>query len=78
VIQIEHITRPGVHAQEAEAQMRGAVALEDGMGYMEPPRMYQPSRQCLAYVLLKGTGKPQEAEQVCTHNLSSSVPVLCS
>jgi hypothetical protein len=67
-----HVTHPGVPAQEAEAHMRGAVALEDGMGYMEPPRMYQPSRQCLAYVLLKVTGKPQEAEQVGTQDLSSS------
>eukprot|EP00884_Botryococcus_braunii_P021274 jgi/Botrbrau1/7830/Bobra.9_2s0011.1 len=49
--------------QEAVGLMQKAVSLEDHMGYMEPPRLYQPMRQCLAYLLLTVLNKPTEAEQ---------------
>ena len=39
------------------------MAVEDGMGYMEPPRLYQPVRHCLGRLLLSD-GRPAEAEQV--------------
>ena len=39
------------------------MAVEDGMGYMEPPRLYQPVRHCLGRVLLSA-GRLTEAEQV--------------
>lgn len=44
-------------------RLREAVAVEDGMAYFEPPRWYQPSRQCLGYVLLHATGDAAAAEQ---------------
>ena len=39
------------------------MKIEDAFLYMEPPRVYQPVRQCLGYVLLE-SGHPKEAEQV--------------
>lgn len=36
----------------AQAHLDVAVAVEDSMGYAEPPRQYQPVRHCLGYVLL--------------------------
>eukprot|EP00884_Botryococcus_braunii_P017799 jgi/Botrbrau1/4702/Bobra.0218s0023.1 len=48
--------------EEAVEVMRGAVALEDSMGYFEPPRLYQPMRQCLAYLLLSVLDNPADAE----------------
>lgn len=33
------------------------------MGYMEPPRLYRPVRQCLGALLLSAQ-RPQDAEQV--------------
>jgi hypothetical protein len=49
-----------------------AVAVEDGMGYMEPPRQYQPVRHCLGRVLLSA-GRPAEAEQVARFTLRCRV-----
>ena len=46
-----------------QALLQRAVGIEDGMGYMEPPRQYQPVRHCLGRVLLSA-GQPAEAEQV--------------
>jgi hypothetical protein len=40
-----------------------AVAAEEGLGYMEPPRLHQPVRQCLGWVLLRA-GKASEAAEV--------------
>ena len=40
------------HQQALEA-MRRAVDMEGRLGYMDPPRAYQPSRQCLGWVLLQ-------------------------
>lgn len=41
-----------------------AVAAEEGMGYQEPPRVYQPVRQCLGYILLL-RGNWAQADKVC-------------
>ena len=49
--------------QHVQTLLEKAVAVEDGMGYMEPPRQYQPVRHCLGRVLLSA-GRPAEAEQV--------------
>ena len=46
-----------------QALLESAVTVEDDMGYMEPPRQYQPVRHCLGRVLLSA-GRPAEAEQV--------------
>ena len=43
--------------------LKEAVILEDRFLYMEPPRVYQPVRQCLGYVLLQ-SGSLQQAEAV--------------
>lgn len=60
--------------------MRLAVAVEDEMGYMEPPRLYQPLRQCLAYLLLVVLDKPGEAEVVSARDLVKILSwfALCS
>lgn len=47
------------------AKLEEAKVIEDGMSYMEPPRLYQPIRHCLGYVLSNITGDHAEAEQVC-------------
>ena len=39
------------------------MTLEDGMGYNEPPRLYQPVRLCLGAVLLL-RGDSRGAEKV--------------
>lgn len=49
--------------QEAIAKLREAVDIEAKFAYMEPPRVYQPTRQCLGYVLLQAN-QPAEAEKV--------------
>ncbi|KAK9789960.1 hypothetical protein WJX73_005679 [Symbiochloris irregularis] len=47
----------------AERLLRDAVAIEDVLGYMEPPRQYQPVRHCLGYVQSLA-GNHTAAEQV--------------
>lgn len=37
--------------------------METGMGYMEPPRLYQPVKHCLGYVL-RQAGNHQRAAEV--------------
>lgn len=49
--------------QAAAERLREAVAVEDGMAYFEPPRWYQPSRQCLGFLLHNATGDAAAAEQ---------------
>lgn len=49
--------------EAAEALLRTAIALEDGIGYMEPPYWYYPVRQTLGAVLL-ADGRPEEAAEV--------------
>ena len=44
----------------AEAHLREAVTLQDGIGYMEPPYWYYPVRQSLGAVLL-AQGRADEA-----------------
>jgi tetratricopeptide (TPR) repeat protein len=53
---------------EAAAMFRRAVAIEDGLGYMEPPTWYYPIRQSLGRALLEA-GKPAEAERVYREDL---------
>ncbi len=45
-------------------KLEEAKGIEDGMSYMEPPRLYQPIRHCLGYVHLNATGDYAAAEQV--------------
>jgi predicted Zn-dependent protease len=47
---------------EAVAMFRRAAAIEDGLGYMEPPTWYYPIRHSLGRALLEA-GKPAEAER---------------
>ena len=47
----------------AQAHLRQALDIELGMGYMEPERLWQPVRHCLAYVLLR-SGQAQAAAEV--------------
>ena len=56
------------------AKLEAAKEVEDGMSYMEPPRLYQPIRHCLGYVLSNVTGDHAGAEQV---NCSPS-SLLCA
>ncbi len=46
--------------ETAEQLVRGAIVLEDGIGYMEPPYWYYPLRQSLGAILLK-QDRPGEA-----------------
>ena len=48
----------------ALAKLEEAKGVEDGMAYNEPPRLYQPIRHCLGYVLSNVTGEHSQAEQV--------------
>lgn len=48
-----------------QANLRLAYAIEEGMGYMEPPRQYQPTKHCLGYVLMRA-GQNQTAAEVLT------------
>lgn len=57
--------------KEAIDKLKAAVAIEDSFAYMEPPRVYQPVRQCLGYVLLQD-GQLKEAEQVFIDPLYAS------
>ena len=47
----------------SQAVLRAAQEVEAGMGYMAPPRLYQPVKHCLGYVLLQA-GNPQKAAEV--------------
>ncbi|KAF8058948.1 hypothetical protein HT031_005516 [Scenedesmus sp. PABB004] len=53
----------------AAAALRAAVAVDDGLGYTEPPRQTQPLRQCLGWVLLQA-GRLGEAEQAYRADLA--------
>ncbi|KAK9824022.1 hypothetical protein WJX72_007032 [[Myrmecia] bisecta] len=54
---------------KAEAVLQAAAELEDQLAYMEPPRLFQPVRQCWGHVLLNAT-KPGEAQQVFEQDLA--------
>jgi tetratricopeptide (TPR) repeat protein len=56
------------HKDEAIAQLKEAVGLQDAMPYMEPPYWYYPTRQSLGAALLK-SGQPAEAETVFRDDL---------
>ena len=46
-----------------QAVLEAAHEMEIGMGYMEPPRLYQPVKHCLGYVLQQA-GNYQRAAEV--------------
>ncbi|KAK9867780.1 hypothetical protein WJX84_008714 [Apatococcus fuscideae] len=52
----------------AEGLLKQAVQIEKGMGYMEPPRLLQPVRHYLGYLLLH-LGRFQDAQQVFEEDL---------
>ena len=56
------------HADEGIAFFREAVALQDGLPYMEPPFWYYPTRQSLGQALLD-SGRAAEAETVFRKDL---------
>lgn len=60
--------------QVAADKLREAVSIEDSFAYMEPPRVYQPVRQCLGYVLLK-SGQLEEAEKVINASTTQFAPL---
>ncbi|BDA50251.1 hypothetical protein COCOBI_15-3800 [Coccomyxa sp. Obi] len=55
-------------ADSAETKLRRAYAIEEGMGYMEPPRQYQPTKHCLGYVLMRA-GNNQTAAEVFVEDM---------
>lgn len=58
---------PPIKLQAIE-QLREAVAIEDGLGYMEPPRAHAPARHCLGAALLRA-GRAREAAGVFEDDL---------
>lgn len=69
----EHLVAGELHASEgrtkrAVAEMRAAVALQDGLRYAEPPSFHYPVRQSLGAVLLEA-GRVEEAEVVYRQDL---------
>ena len=55
-------------AAEAETRFRAAMAIEDGLSYMEPPHWYYPIRQSLGKVLLE-RGRAAAAEELYRQDL---------
>ena len=53
-----------MNLQAAVVKLEAARAAEDDMSYMEPPRLWQPIRQCLGFVHLNATGDHAAAERV--------------
>ncbi len=53
------------------------MVIEDGMGYMEPPRLYQPVRHCLGRMLLSD-GRLAEAAQVRAQPLCFVLKIFCN
>ncbi len=58
------------------AKLEEAKGIEDGMSYNEPPRLYQPVRHCLGYVLSNITGEHTQAEQVKAKPCISCLSVM--
>jgi tetratricopeptide (TPR) repeat protein len=56
------VARAGGDHARAEAPLREAAALQDGLPYMEPPFWYYPVRQTLGAALLEA-GKAEDAAQ---------------
>lgn len=55
-------------AAEAETRFRAAMAIEDGLSYMEPPHWYYPIRQSVGKVLLE-QGRAAAAEKLYREDL---------
>ncbi len=68
VLDGEILFREGKRA-EGIAELRRAVAIEDGLRYDEPPDWIQPVRHALGAALLKA-GRPVEAEEVYREDLA--------
>ena len=64
------------HAQAAVEKLEAAKAAEDGMSYMEPPRLWQPIRHCLGFVHLNATGDHAAAERVSQPPARSTLTLL--
>jgi tetratricopeptide (TPR) repeat protein len=67
ILEGEMTLREG-HADTAIALLRGAVTIEDGVPYAEPPIWHHPPRQILGAMLLEA-GRPAEAEMVYREDL---------
>eukprot|EP00879_Flechtneria_rotunda_P024619 GHRR01026117.1.p1 GENE.GHRR01026117.1~~GHRR01026117.1.p1 ORF type:complete len:671 (+),score=198.53 GHRR01026117.1:633-2645(+) len=61
-----HLLRNNTAA--AVQALREAVQVEDTLGYMEPPRVHQPLRQCLGWLLMH-TGQYAEAQHIYNEDL---------
>jgi tetratricopeptide (TPR) repeat protein len=59
----------GGELADAEAHFRQAVAIEDGLQYMEPPHWHYPVRHSLGIVLLQA-GRAADAERVYREDLA--------
>ena len=56
-----------------QESLRGAVAVEGGMSYFEPPRLFQPPRQCLGALLLEAA--PPKLKRCVPFPCPPSLPV---
>jgi hypothetical protein len=56
------------NATGAVALMQQAVRVEDAFGYIEPPRLYQPARQCLCFAA-RVAGDAAGAAESCSADL---------
>lgn len=52
-----------------QTALKLARDVDDRMNYVEPPRLYQPTRQCLGALLLH-MGRPGEAQQAFEEDLA--------
>ncbi|MBE9192191.1 hypothetical protein IQ230_17895 [Gloeocapsopsis crepidinum LEGE 06123] len=62
------LTQAQGQTNEAIAQLKKAVSIQDSLSYIEPPSWYYPVRHNLGYTLLKA-GQVQEAEAVYREDL---------
>lgn len=53
----------------AANKLRSAIRIDQTLGYTEPPRQYQPMKECLGWVLLQ-QGKLKAAEQAYLEDLA--------
>jgi tetratricopeptide (TPR) repeat protein len=65
------LARAEDRADEAVEAFQRAVAIQDGLPYLEPPYWYYPVRQSLGAALLEA-GRAEEAEQVFRKGLEAN------